>query len=438
MADITGKDWKFSWAQLGEDDIYLDPADDPAVQPLAPKKAGYTWDVSRLLQHVPYSGTGSMQELLELEENMRSLIDENKFGYKYLESMLINLGYGLNKIRKVFKKLTGVDPDVYLDNQAFLNTPSSIPQINYGWGEAKDKTYQFYFVMPWVSEYCVFGQKNDTEREIISKHADLQSAYDALTKKVKEIYQYDRPITEKDLVKSDSKGRALAVEDFPFGTKLSGDMNIAACHGFAPVVYTPDDVEKVMRRFVISKSEAEKLLKQKSPEELGISARITTQAAGEKDEKEEKGEKEERPEKQLSKTEFFDITSPDSFMGKNVGDTTPIIEIFTGIMTCIDQFSSKVEGYKISLQGVQYVAQKGATFEQTPEVKGITGEPTTFNAQAVFSVVLSCTREETVKKMLLVFTWDQKNGLVTNGVFKGQTGQLYGLSQEGLDKYFGA
>lgn len=213
---------EFKWTDIGADE-YVRFEDDPDIKKYMEKEqiekqAGFTYDISRLLQKTPYSGSSTIQEMLELEMNMRDLISENKFGYKMIESYLISLGYNLNKIRRVFKKITGVDPNIYLDNQPYLHTPASIPQINYGWGEAKSKDFDYFFIMPWNNDYCIFGQKGDLEREIVSKHFDLETARKELSSKVKTVYQYDKVLSENDLIKDK---RIFTPEDLPLGIKSS-------------------------------------------------------------------------------------------------------------------------------------------------------------------------------------------------------------------------
>jgi len=205
------------WTDLGEDDIYFDYESDPALKQHIKKESGFTWDISRILQKVPYSGSSTQQEMLELEQNMRDLIAEGKYSYKYIENFLVSLGYNLNKIRRVFKKLTGVEPDIYLDAQPYLDTPPTIPGINYGWGESKDSKYEYYFIMPWIDKYCIFGQKG-VDREIVSEHYTLESALKELEGKVKKLYTFDRILTEKDLI---SRKNIHSPEDMPMGIKTA-------------------------------------------------------------------------------------------------------------------------------------------------------------------------------------------------------------------------
>jgi hypothetical protein len=207
------------WTDLGEDDVYFNTENDPVLKQYIKKEGGFTWDISRILQKVPYSGSSTQQEMLELEQHIRDLISEGKYSYKYIENFLVSLGYNLNKIRRVYKKLTGVEPDIYLDEQPYLDTPSTIPGINYGWGEAKDNKYEYYFIMPWADKYCIFGQKG-IDREIISEHYTLESALKELEGKVKKLYTFDHVLTKKDLK---SRKNIHSPEDIPAGIKIAKD-----------------------------------------------------------------------------------------------------------------------------------------------------------------------------------------------------------------------
>lgn len=250
---------KLKWTDIGQEDVYFSYEDDPVLKKFIEKKGGFTYDISKLIQNTPYAGSSTSQEMRELEMNMKELISEGKYGYKYIENFLLSLNYNLNKIRRVFKKLTGVDPDVYLDTQPYLNTPGSIPQINYGWGESKNKNYDYLFIMPWDQGYCIFGQKGDVDREIVSKYNDLDSARIELSKKVKELYQFDRILTEKDLEKKKS---VFTPEDMPMGIKTAENI----------MKETEDDdlVEEIKKQEFFDKETPKEFLDEVNTEDIPV------------------------------------------------------------------------------------------------------------------------------------------------------------------------
>ena len=202
----------------GPDDV---PEADPMIQEALQKKQAAIWDITRQLGGITYSGTSSKQELIELEENLRSMLEEGQLGYKMIENSLVSMGYNLNKIRDAFKRLTGVEPGVYLDAQPELDTPGTIPGVNYGWGQSKGKDYDFYFVMPYRVGWAVFGQKGDLLREVDFYCNTLDEARAHLDKKVKESLFYDKVVDPKKLKPRDYQ--FLSENQFPFGVKVSAN-----------------------------------------------------------------------------------------------------------------------------------------------------------------------------------------------------------------------
>lgn len=364
---------KLKWTDLGESEVYFSYEDDPLLKKHIKKESGFTWDISRILQGIPYSGSSTQQEMLELEQLMRELISEGKYSYKYIENFLISLNFNLNKIRRVFRKLTGVDPDVYLDTQPYLDTPPSIPQINYGWGKSKDRSYDYYFIMPWDNKYCVFGQKGDIERVIVSEHYTLEGALDALSKKVEQVLKYDRVLTKDDLI--DAK-RKHVPEDLPIGIKV-----------------------------------AEKVAQEEQPKDVVTDL--------------------------LKKEDFVDTKTPMTFFEESEEEEVPssVVDAIRTIFDYVE--SLNIPGFSITVKDLMYRSKSGTLWEAQPTVEGVEIAKTTFEVPAYFVVVLLFKYGDISKKGLTVFVYDKdKNVLETRGTFKGEDGKIYGLNIEGLTQYF--
>jgi len=170
-----------------------------------------------------WSGSNLKQQTLEIEENMRELITEGKYGYKYIENYLMSVGYPLKEIREVFKRLTGVSVEDWMNVEFHTsNVPGTIPTISYGWGEAKGKEYDYYFVMPWNLGYEIFGQKGDLQRDECFYHRTLEEAREKLDKIVKEAYYWDKPVSVKQLKEFPKQN---LTEPIPFHVSASEEFN---------------------------------------------------------------------------------------------------------------------------------------------------------------------------------------------------------------------
>lgn len=183
------------------------------------------WEILRHLQQLYYAGTGSKQEILELQKQLRQLIAKG-LPYSYIEDYLIRMGYQLKTIKTVFRALTGLDAAVYGGRgMAALDTPGSIPGINEGWGKSKSKEHDYYFIMPWNLGWAVFGQKGELTRDEVEMFNTLNEARTFLEKKVKTAFYYDPPLSE-DIIKHD-----ISTADFghtnPHGVRTAAGLKAA-------------------------------------------------------------------------------------------------------------------------------------------------------------------------------------------------------------------
>jgi len=165
------------------------------------RTAAGTGVLQRILQNRAYAGTRLPEEIIELEQNLRAFIEYGQMTYGRIEDFLADLGYRKNQIRDMFKKITGIDPRhfYYERFNDYINTPPTIPGLNYAWGVSKNAKFDFYFVMPWVYGFCIFGQKGDLERSEVSFHYTLSDAKEALKKLVKETKDFYATINESIL-----------------------------------------------------------------------------------------------------------------------------------------------------------------------------------------------------------------------------------------------
>lgn len=371
--------WIFSWSELGEDDVYFDAESDPELRPLV-KSAGSTIDISKLSQGVAHAGSGTIEEMHELMCLMRSLISTSKYKYSELESYLITLGYNLKLIRRIFKRLTGMSPEEVM-NEDYMYTPSQIPQMNCGWGEASGKKDVWYFIMPWNSTYAIFEQVGELDRRIVDTYVTLELALSNLKNLVKEVYTAENPVK---IINRDSEPlRGKEVLPVGFGIKMSKE----------------DD---------------------------------------DKNSEDTDNKKDGDPiHEEMDKAEFFDSKAPSELLDAALSEKFPVVEIIDEIMKHMDEIQKDIEPYRLELGGVQFVVNEKLKYEQTPKMDNVQVSTPSFASQAVISLMFTIIRDDQRKRGLSVFLFTPDGDLLNNGTFKGTDSKLYALSREGLDSYFG-
>ena len=158
------------------------------------------WNISHQFADMYFAGTNTREERVELERNLKKMIGEARFSYKYMEGYLISMGYQHDEIVRAFKHLTGIHPYDLQNPASFLATPPTIPGISLGWGQGKKGDYDYYFLNPYLWGFALFGQKGDINRDVVEMYHTSDQAFDGLKSYVKEAHIYDQPLT-KDVMK---------------------------------------------------------------------------------------------------------------------------------------------------------------------------------------------------------------------------------------------
>lgn len=149
------------------------------------KEAGGDREILQSDQDSLYANTQLLNEVLEIDRHIKRMAEDEELPYVVIEKSLVQMGYQRPNIRRSFHRLTGIDPiHTYLDASNYPVPPGSVPRYNYGWGEAKEGSADYFFVLPWIDKYAVF-KLTGMEREIDSEHHLLDDAIAALGKKVK-------------------------------------------------------------------------------------------------------------------------------------------------------------------------------------------------------------------------------------------------------------
>jgi hypothetical protein len=441
------KNWIFDHRSI---DANVDETElaDPEIRKIVEKrqKNAGIWDLTRQMEGITYSGTGTKQEMIELEENMRSLIKEGIYPYRYIENYLISIGYNLNKIRKVFKKLTGMDPETYLDTQSYLDTPSTIPGISYGWGQSKDKKYDYYFIMPYNLGYEIFGQKGDLQRDEVAYFASLNEARESLQKKVKEVKYFDKVLTLKDLPEYTYPELS---EPLPIGTKTASYQKLLKHLDLVGVSMQPFEklalLKEELMKGNINKREFKELLKVAGFNKMAEPDIKSIDEKGDEDAKEKTKEEILELTKKVKEVPFEEevgATTPQEFFDEQTENVfeTSTAKVTDEILKYLAEVNTNLYKYSISMKSFKYMSrQVSEKIEKTPTITGQHPEEY-FTSSGVVAVVINIKAKElpegeNVKQGLVVFSIIDGD-VVSSGTFKGRDNEEYALSEEGFENYF--
>ena len=398
--------------------------------------------VEKYMEGTPFAGTGTPQEIVELERNLRQLIQVKMYPYSYMEEYLVSQGYQQSDIRQVFHEITGVTVAEFLaPDQNVMTVPAAIPSYNMGWGEAKGKKFDFYFIMPWVAGYTIFGQKGDFHREEISNHPIIEDAREELKGLVKEYRQYDKVVSlDLDKPKEDwfsgfsepkfstlsDQGRAVV--DYLTLSGAGKDPKRAAAYvkdAYFNGLLLKGDFAILSSRYITAAEEKDKAAEAKAAASEDVKA-LT--------EKEESALLEDVI-KEDSPQAFFDAQTNNP----KVDNLSPF---FDSIGEYLAAKSAEVSpDYDFSLKSFKYQAVE--KFEaQEKNVNTTTSRPVEFlNSSGVIAIMLnvgSAKLSKDANKKFAYMVFSVIDGtLQTTGTFKGTDGKVYSLSKEGMEKYFG-
>ena len=401
---------------------------DPVIQAALAKREAALLEITRNLQGVTFAGTESRQEQEELESNMASLIADKTHSYKYIEQLLVALGYNLNKVRYAFKKLTGLSHNDFLNPEAYVNTPPMIPQFNYGWGESKDSQFNFYFIMPHAYGYGVFGQAGDINREVVKYVLSLDEAMDFIDKKVKELHTYDKVVDVKlkkpreenaDTymgVNRDYVGpRTAAIEDHLLRISNNAqprEIRAILENAVNQKLISAGEFQSLLNRYVNIRQAEDTVFDQKLMD-TPISKELT----------------------EVTPQQFFDDNAEDFGEGVKLGEV--VSSVYDGLQT----LNGDLVNYKTVIRSFKYLNQSidGTKIAATPQV-GTQKAEEYFNSSGLMSVLLYITAanlpdDKNIKPGLLLFALED-GALRTSGIFKGKDNKLYSLDESGFDKYF--
>lgn len=398
--------------------------------------------ITKYMEGTPFAGTGTPQELVELEKNLRQLIQVKMYPYSYLEKYLVGQGYQQSDIRHTFKTITGVPVEDFLaDNANMMSTPACIPSYNMGWGEAKGAKFDYMFIMPWVAGYSIFGQKGDFHREEIGNYPELSEAREELQGKVKEYHQHDKVVNlDMDKPKenhftgfseprfSNLSAEGRSVQEYLAMSGTDKDPKTAGTYvkdAYFNSLITKSDFVTLSSIYIAAAEEKEKA------------------EEGKKDAKEDVDKLTEREEGTLL-ADVVKEDSPQAFFDNQ--SNKPKVDNLTPFLESIGEYlaaktAEVAPDYEFSLKSFKY--QTVDKFEaHEKNVSTSNSSPVEFlNSSGVIAIMLNVSSAKMSKdsnKRFAYMVFSVIDGaLQTTGTFKGVDGKVYSLSKEGMEKYFG-
>jgi len=431
---------------------------DPVLNALEKTKrtaSARDWNISHQYADVYYAGTNTRPERIELERNLKRLINEGRFAYKFMEGYLISLGYQRDEIVRAFKHLTGIHPYDLLNPAKFLSTPPTIPGISMGWGEAKGKEkYDYFFINPFNWGFALFGQKGDTQRDVVEMYLTSDHAIKGLKDHVKEAMLFDAPLTKDQMKDFKDDGEALSTLDSNNPSIL---LQAAELGERASAIYTH------LYRHARDNREIDTMLK--GAEEMGhisskesewirvaltpTEATPTEQPAGDSQQRametglseklmdaetDVKKQPFEDERKQVTPSEYFeaerDEVDVDKAMTENVSK----------ILEYIRQKNSVLRNFSLRISSFKYHGRELAEkIENEVQVPGEDIEQF-FSANAIMSVIVdivdnTLSADIGTKAGLLVFVIAD-GSIVFDDTFKSDENKIMALTEEGLGKLF--
>lgn len=319
--------------------------------------------------------------LNELRDTMYKLIWHETLTYRQLENVMVDYGYEVSDIRKVFKEITNVDPVKieYMRLEDVKRTPGSIPTYNMGWGQAKDGK-GYYFIDKVNNVYTIFHQEDDMTRKEFNYFVNYKDAKEELKKITKDAIFYDIPLTDY----IDSLFR-------PYDYKNSGKDKIhrKADEDSASEVAGSDPNAKEMQAVKL-----EDELKSKTP------------------------------------VERFQDTIKDKV-------DTYIADYIKEVTKFVNEKNLELKKYEVSIRNIHYEKKENIT----PIIRKIDVPDSKNTPGTVISVVLqvrslSLSEDKNKRFALALFFVDNNGKVSTTDSVKGEDDIIYGFSDEGFDKYF--
>lgn len=152
------------------------------------------------LMGIPFAGVGTTLERNALQTLIKGLIAENKYSVEYIINLCTSYGYHRKMAKEVFTELTGLSPELIIENNEYYQNPTFVPSGTIAWGFAKGNDKVAYYIVPFEYGYAL-NKKNETEvPEQVAQFVDINSAATRMKGLVKRVFTIDQIITENLLL----------------------------------------------------------------------------------------------------------------------------------------------------------------------------------------------------------------------------------------------
>lgn len=408
--------WESLQHALGSSDVNFNEAQ------LQKTAGGSMEQATRAMTGTLWAGSATINEQYELECHMKEMIEEGRV-FPAIEKSLKAYGYTKDKIRRVFQKLTNIDPvQAYLDTSTYTIPPDAVPRYNYGWGPSKDKKSDYHFILPFIEKFAVYKQTG-LEREIVFDHLSLEATREELRKYVKDVRFVTPDSLDSD---SDIIQRVASLQVPLFDSEQANKLAAEVCR--LKTLGEPDDA----RRMVLN-AEQEGVL---STAELGqmllyVEAEDPSEMTGQDKERNREVDKYQKAQEgrsigdeiqtlKIPQNEFAEKMQNDNRvnMKELSGDA---YDLLTEIAATIPGYAVEPVGQTVDLLDVKSYTADDSNHIDTGAVR--------------FMVIMSDLKtQQTRKGLVIMFIVNGK--LQYSGKFKGEDNREYALSSPGVNNYF--
>ena len=409
--------WDELQREFGSSDVHFD---NDAIERTA---GGSNEQVVRSVTDSLWAGSATLNEQFELERNLQELIDEGR-SYPEMEKSLTAYGYARTNIRRVFNKLTGIDPVMaYVDMTTYTIPPDAVPRYNYGWGPAKNAKADYFFILPFLSKYAIY-QLTGLNKEIVFEHLSLEETRDELKKYVKDIraVSMDTLDTTSDIIQRVASIQAPTFQS-EAANKLAAVVHGLKLQGEAELATKMIEAEFHDNKF--DQADREQLLayaaESTDPSEMSAEDKERMQQL-EKYQREQEGRtiEDETSSIKMPQNDFHDKLEDENKVSMKEL-TSDAYDLLTEIGQTIPGYNIEPQGQTVDLVDVSAYSADESNHIDTGSIR--------------FLVAMTDLRTQQVRKALVIM-FIVNGKLQYSGKFKGEDNREYALSTPGVHAYF--
>lgn len=403
---------------IGSSDVSFDQ------EPIVRKEAASNEQGVRAVTDTLWAGSATINEEYELERHIKEFVEEGRV-FPSINKALIAYGYSKDKIRRVFQKVTGIDPvQAYIDVSTYTIPPDAVPRYNYGWGPSKDKKADYYFILPFISKYAIY-QQTGLDREIVYENFVLSATREELKSYVKDVRAVSMDSLDND---SDIIQRVASIQAPEFETEaarhLSAEVSRLKTLGegdlalkMAKYAFAEDQITRV---------EFDQLSRQ-------IQAADPSEMTNEDIQYKRELDKYQRSQEgRTVEDEVTNVKIPQESFKEKLEDVNYVDmkQLSSDAYDLLTEIAKTVPGFEIEplSQTVDLINVESLSTDESDHIN---------TGSIRFVVQVSDYKTQTEKKALVIM-FIVNGKLQYTGKFKGEDNREYALSSPGINAYFDA